>query len=46
MFLGPDYQGFSFVFFGFLLPLAANILRRIWTLQGFWRDLPFMGAGN
>ena len=28
--LAPDFQGFSFAFFGFLLPLVAEFLLRIW----------------
>ena len=31
----PDFQGFSFAFFGFLLPIVAKKLGRIWDYGGF-----------
>ena len=36
--LTPHYQGFSFAFFGFPLPLLAKFLLRIWDYVAFRRN--------
>ena len=45
-FVGADSHRFSFVFFGFLLPLVGEVLLPKWALRWFSGDLPVMGVGN
>jgi len=46
LFGAPDYQGFSFAFFGRLLPLLAKNLLRIWDYDRIWGDLQVTSLEN